>query len=682
MANIALERRWTSEHGRRLREKRLEKRLSQKETAALLNVSDDTLRNWENGVTKPRDESLAALAEFCGVPVSELLGESPPAEASLSVPVLGDESRTAPPPRFRSRRRARVIAVALGIVLLAGFSIWEVRRWRFTHAFNMVRPLPNGIEAISRSGMVLWRAEGVDPKIAERSVTVRMPDGKTLLACVFAKPSDYRPETVSVLSLLDPEARSPRVVRRIRLPTPGGRLFPDYSRRYDLAYLTALDLDGDGVDEIIATFQQVPECVSYTILYEPTIERARIVFAQTGAHHFTGAWDIDGDGHRDLVFLGINNGYDWMNALAAIRIDPWIGAREGENHYPVRSPDSVGYLPDEAANIFYALLPRGRVPDDPAAVSWDRNDRRLMVKLSSGRLVNVTRNGFLVPSHAGSEKARAAKRLEAFAHDRESRRLGNAGFWNDAIAEGRQAASAAEEAGDPIALEAMQRDLMKALIRAGKKDKGEELLSELVSRSENASEILYDAAIAFHLAGDLRRAVQYYEAGIHRGGSPEAGKSKHEFLLGEVLALVELRDYAETERAIERVRSRYVTNHDWTIPYREFVRWQRGEVPHTIDAPANSTDLLRYWNVEFREARGEDATRLLHDVEELLANGVRPRGALLSLRVALMAHLGRRAEAARLAPLADAEAVKEAEMTIVGRGHLRVVTDRRSSFSP
>ena len=57
-------------------------------------------------------------------------------------------------------------------------------------------------------------------------------------------------------------------------------------------------------------------------LYEPRLGRSRVIFAQTGAHDFTGAYDLDGDGRREVLFLGINNGYNWMNALAAIRIIP------------------------------------------------------------------------------------------------------------------------------------------------------------------------------------------------------------------------------------------------------------------------------------------------------------------------------------------------------------------------
>lgn len=677
MANTPEVWRWTEAHGRRLREKRLAKGLSQKKAAVLLDVTDDTLRHWENGETRPRDDSLGALAEFCGVSLGDLIGLEPPGPG-VSVPPPPIEEGDRSEPHASQRKLAK--GLFAGVLLLGLLSAMGVFFWWRATTFNEVVPLPDGVEALSRSGRVLWRARGVDPRIAERSVLVRMPGGRKLIACVLAKPSEFRPEVVSTLSLLEPNAKQVEVVQRIALPAMGGTLFPSYARRYELAYLNAVDLDGDGVDEILATYQQVPECVSYTILYEPKIGRSRVVFVQTGAHHFTGAWDVEGDGQKELFFLGTNNGYDWMNALAGVRVARWLGKPLTNDESAAYSPDSTAYPPIESGMLFYALLPRGRVPEDPLAVSWDPSRGVISATLANGRQVTLTPLGFQFPSRSAlPEPQRERFRREAYRHDRESRRLSRAGFAEDAVEESREAVTAAEQADDAIVTEAMQRRLAQVLIGAGHAKEGEELVTRLAAHSENASEIFYDAAVAFHVAGDLRRAVEYYEAGIRRGGSPEAGKSKHEFIEGEVLALAELRAFREADEAIERVRARYVTeNNDWTPMYREFVHWREGEVPHPerIDVPPNATDLLRYWMVEFRNAKGEDAGSLLGTVDALLAEGNQPRSAIVSLRAILLERLGRHAEAVAVAQEAMSDATQEAKSSIRARGHQHLVSER------
>ncbi|MBV8896992.1 MAG: hypothetical protein JO051_10810 [Acidobacteriaceae bacterium] len=162
-------------------------------------------------------------------------------------------------------------------------------------------------------------------------------------------------------------------------------------------------------------------------------------------------------------------------------------------------------------------------------------------------------------------------------------------------------------------------------------------MDELVVHSENASEIFYDAGVALHLAGRLDDAMTCYEAGI-RHGSPEEGQSKHEFIQAEVFALVEQRKFAEALAAIHRFNERYTAGDEgWTAPYWEFVRWEAGQVPNLFDVPPNATDLLRYWNLDFRNARGEQPGALLRAVDALIAEGNRPRGALLSLRAVLRA---------------------------------------------
>ena len=60
----------------RLLELRTEKELSQRNMAKLLNISQGTYNNWENGNTQPCIEQLIALAQFFDVTVDYLVGNA------------------------------------------------------------------------------------------------------------------------------------------------------------------------------------------------------------------------------------------------------------------------------------------------------------------------------------------------------------------------------------------------------------------------------------------------------------------------------------------------------------------------------------------------------------------------------------------------------------------------------
>jgi transcriptional regulator with XRE-family HTH domain len=60
----------------RLLELRNEKNLSQRDIAKILNISQGTYNNWENQRTQPSIEQLIALANYFGVSVDYLIGNS------------------------------------------------------------------------------------------------------------------------------------------------------------------------------------------------------------------------------------------------------------------------------------------------------------------------------------------------------------------------------------------------------------------------------------------------------------------------------------------------------------------------------------------------------------------------------------------------------------------------------
>ena len=58
----------------RLRELRLDKKLSMKQLAKAINTTDAAVSNWENGINEPKISYLKALALFFNVSSDFLLG--------------------------------------------------------------------------------------------------------------------------------------------------------------------------------------------------------------------------------------------------------------------------------------------------------------------------------------------------------------------------------------------------------------------------------------------------------------------------------------------------------------------------------------------------------------------------------------------------------------------------------
>jgi transcriptional regulator with XRE-family HTH domain len=63
------------ETGKKIKNYRLEKNISQLELSTKLLVSRQTISNWENGRTKPDMENLVLLSKFFNVPLEEFLSE-------------------------------------------------------------------------------------------------------------------------------------------------------------------------------------------------------------------------------------------------------------------------------------------------------------------------------------------------------------------------------------------------------------------------------------------------------------------------------------------------------------------------------------------------------------------------------------------------------------------------------
>ena len=608
--------------------------------------------------------------------VARLLSKEPSQRYASAAEVLEAIERR----RIDLRRFVtRTIAAAAGIavVVAAGFFLRPVHETQLR--FHRLADVKGGIAAVGTKGEILWRRDGVNTYPAVRYALARIARGKPpVLATIFLRPGDFSPASRQTLRFLDPDTGAE--IRKVELPTgvepfkddPDRRDSPD---RFQVSALNAVDFDGDGIDEIVVNYQHVPEAPSYAVLYEPLLDRSRVVFIGRGGYLFLGAYDVDGDGRRDFIVGGINNGYDWFNALGAIRLQPPIGQSSGASQdiETIYSPD-LPYMTNENL-LWHVLLPRGAEAYDPAQLRWDSARRLMTVGYTNRSPVMVTFDGFLTTDRSAvSVEQRQQFRRQAYEHEREKRRLLGAGFTVEAEREAREAVTDAEKAGDALLIECMQRSLGRTLIFIGRIAEGEALMNRLAATSENTSEVAYEAGQAFHFRGDIDRAVAWYKRGFGRGAPMGIGKSKHEFIQAIVFALGERGEWARAREEVDAFDRAYGDN---IAPrYREFITWRSGGTPNLIDLGPWPTDLTHYWALEFRNANHENPATLLALVQGEIDERCEPVAPLWSLKAELLARLGRTSEAAAAAQRAWDIGKVDATRNLIARGHLSLIRER------
>jgi tetratricopeptide (TPR) repeat protein len=542
---------------------------------------------------------------------------------------------------------------------------------RFSHLVSLDEV---GVAAIGTKGEELWRLKGVGSGAADKWVLARItPDGPRLLAFVPVPPGRSAPEDVSTLTFFDPATG--KVVKQVKLPSAVDR-FPNDPPRFAIASVKALDLFHDGTDEVVVNYRHVPEAPSYAVLYAPRFNQSRVVYYALGGQEFEGAADLDGDGIPELLFAGIDNGWNWVNVVAAVKFDP-ESLRGGDSLATPAAPDMMDLPSQDRMLYWYAVVPRGYM-EDVHRLTIDETRREVTVHYLSGKTWTLGFNGFPPGASRGDVAARQEARRATYEHFREAERLLRAGLLDLATSEAKAAQDSAERARETWLGEYAERLQAKILVAEGKIPEAEANFTSLVQRAEDAPEVAYDAGVAFHLVGDLSRAVAWYERGLGRGSSIGAGKSKAEFLKGEILALVEKKRYGEAFAAVERFGAIYPAVEDQVWLFREYIRWRAGERPEARPskvAPAN-TDLIRYWELEFEFASGGEPREILSRVDRFLAERPETRAEALSLRAELLAHLGRGREAAEVAQSALELVRAEAERSIIARGHLDLLAKR------
>jgi len=367
-----------------------------------------------------------------------------------------------------------------------------------------------------------------------------------------------------------------------------------------------------------------------------------------------------------------------VNVVAAVRLSLNHSDPDSWRTRAAAAPDLVVEPADERSLLWYAVVPRGYL-EDPHRLTIDEKRRELTVHYQfSERTWTLDFDGFPPGTSGAYTAGRQEARRATYEHFRETERLSKAGQLDLAMSEATAALDSAKRSREAWLSEYAKRLQAKILVAEGKIPEAEALFTSLVGRADDAPEVAYDAGVAFHLAGHLRRAITWYEKGIGRGSAMGAGKSKHEFLKGEVLALVEEKRYADAQRAVDRFGATYPAMQDQLRLFREYIRWRAGTLPKADPSGVtlHSTDLYRYWELEFEFADGGEARNLLARVDRFLAERPETRAEALSLQAELFSRLGRTREAAEAAQSALELARAEAPRSIIARGHLSLLEQR------
>jgi tRNA A-37 threonylcarbamoyl transferase component Bud32 len=558
----------------------------------------------------------------------------------------------------RLRRRLAAAAVGLMALSFVSLTLWSALAER--NGFDHLGEAPGGgVAAYDGRGQLLW-ADG-HPR-ATYAVGKLEPRGERRVVGFDGVTSDLR--------VVDP--RSGRLLRRIQMPSMGEK-FPGFAERFG-PEIFLFDLDGDGGDEVLVSYHHL-YWPSYTVLWEPRVARTRIVLVASGHHRPVASVDIDGDRRAELVFGGFANRMGHAMALAAVTLEPPAN-RPGSRSRMVMTPDRQGGPWGELR--WYALLPQDTCRPGPGCLAVDEASRSFLLG-SPGSALVVGFDGFLRDAPGSSPSAsiappqRAAAREEAYRRTAEAQRLLDAGDPGQAVAETELAARAARRAADPMLLEWAERLRGQALALSHRTAEAQAHFASLVAQATSPTDVAYDAARAFHLAGDLPRAVDWYRRGFGRDRVRGRGRGREELIEGLVLALGELGRWQEAQEATLR----YSTGESVrTSVCAAWVAWRRGRAIAPTGAGDGSPDFDHYLDLEIRHAAGADGEPFLADIRRARQASSTTKPLLRSLEAEVLAGLGRTRESADLARRAWEETRVERARSVVIRGHADLVRAR------
>jgi tetratricopeptide (TPR) repeat protein len=558
------------------------------------------------------------------------------------------------------------ITITLVLAAVGAFSVWSPR----SRTVARLEHSAEGVTAVAGDGSRLWTFR--DNTIAHSAIMRTHGDARWIAVARRRTPRS-RPADIHELTLID--ARSGSVGTRVTLPDAAA-LFTQHGPDFDVQRVQTTDVTGDGTDEVIVTFVHT-YWPSYTALYDPVKGESRLVLVASGHHTFNLATDVNGDGRKELIFTGINNRMGWSGAICAVDRPPAPAGLSDSSFAIGSSPDTVYAATAERATLWYTLLPPGYLG---TASRIEITDADIRVEYPNGRKVLLDLHGFTRGSSSAFREPalRQRARKSAYASLRAALRSVDARDFLTADRRFEIARASARSCGDPQLVQWIDRNRAAVLVRAGRVEDGLSRFEELLSTAESPSDLAFEAARELHLRGDLDAAVDWYRRGLREDDF--VGRMKYEFLEGIVLALVEQGKYHDALNEIARARRSYQTIDNVTEWYESYVRWRNGDL-RTLPGAESPLDLVAYWRLEFRYARGDRGRELLEELSQAVERRRTVAPLVRSLRALLLFETGRREEAQSEIAVAWSEASMRSRDDTAVRAHLALVEARHARIA-
>lgn len=585
--------------------------------------------------------------------------------------------------------RLRWLSLAAVVVVAAGgvFATWKGTR--FDHIESVSDELGRGVRAIDSSGRTLWERRGpeaIDPRLMTYA---RLGAGERRLVTVQGEPD--RPLVGARLEfvVLDPQSgelertvRVPGVVQ-LQVPSHALRSLPE---RYRINGLHAIDLNGDQLDEVLVGLAHATEWSWYSVLWEPELDRFRELVSSAGHLGLQAVHDLDGDGTAELLFSGFNSVLGRYPTVLAYQIGVGIGEQpqaSGVGQLGAGATPGLGYFLQEPLSrmgsrvLWTRLLPRGGIlyePNGADQIVVDPLNRRLEARYRDRAPAVVTFEG----EDVGVEGSTQLQRGRAWTLIEEAQRFLRVHENDAAGGAARSARLLARDIEDAVLAECAGRLEGTALVAGGRVEEAEALFSELAEDLEAASEVAFSAASAYHVAGDLDRAVSWYRRGLGQGGHARSGsRQRIYFVEGIVLALAEL---GQLERAAREAVQWGEANADpvRTRALADLVRIADGRAPSREPLAINPWDIdtVRY-AAFLRQLEGEGpSAELLQAAHTHAGETFDARGAFLVLAAEILADQGDAGASTRLRQQGFDDLEARARESPVARGLLVLARGR------
>jgi eukaryotic-like serine/threonine-protein kinase len=281
-----------------------------------------------------------------------------------------------------TRRTRRLLAAAAAVAALATVAALGLRFAR-SHQGLAVRVDGTTLIATTASGRELWRK-----RLALDSV--HAVAGRFLLAegpqVVTAEATTVQGRGSTDLVLRD---RGGRELARDRL-RDFAAAFPQLSDDHFPWCLSAADLDGDGLEDVVVGLHHRTWYPSMLFVWRPASDRMPLQLLSNSGHIADArAADLDGDGQPEIVVTGVNNILGYQEFVAILSLADWL---QGNFDIGTASPDLVQSTGAEGSGgrtlHSYTLL--GELRGTPAISSATASG----IAVSSGnRTIRLDRDG-------------------------------------------------------------------------------------------------------------------------------------------------------------------------------------------------------------------------------------------------------------------------------------------------